>query len=535
VPVSQARQYRILPFAPATGVCLAIASLGILFAVDGLQNAVANGDTRTLTFHHTHRDDDLTITFKRNGRYDDEALKKLNYFLRDWRTDETTQMDPHLFDILWEVYREVGGKEPINIISSYRSPHTNAMLRRRGRGVARFSQHMLGKAMDFYIPGVALDQIRAAGLRLQRGGVGFYPTSGSPFVHVDTGSVRHWPRMTHDQLARIFPDGKTVHVPSDGQPLRNHALAMAELERRGPNSAGATPAKRNFFAKLLGIGSGDEDEGEGKTARPERVASAVPTSPPAARPEALANVPMPRARPQRATEYALASATIVTPTRAPAAPPPPGTPADIVNSRGIWGGVQPAEPPPRPPAPIGSTAAEADAPDTRTSGGRFAWLTGRQAEAQPRRPAENAVEPNWPDAIGQTDRVPTELMLAYAANAGPDPAVRPAAYPMGPQRPNALIATKSPPAVPAMRPGHRGDDPWLRGIVIAPSVHYSMSVAVFGGTDPRSIRPYMLKPRWSVHMVFSHDPQFGLASEYFSGSAIAFLPTVSFVRTAGIN
>src|SRR5205085_9025239 len=110
---------------------------------------------------------------------------------------------------------------PINIISSYRSPNTNAMLRRRGRGVARFSQHMLGKAMDFYIPGVSLDQVRAAGLRPQRGGVGFYPTSGSPFVHLDTGSVRHWPRMTHDQLARVFPDGKTVHVPSDGQPLRN--------------------------------------------------------------------------------------------------------------------------------------------------------------------------------------------------------------------------------------------------------------------------------------------------------------------------
>jgi len=66
------------------------------------------------------------------------------------------------------------------------------MLRRRSSGVARFSQHMLGHAMDFYIPDVALEQIRAAGLRLQRGGVGFYPTSGSPFVHLDTGSIRHW-------------------------------------------------------------------------------------------------------------------------------------------------------------------------------------------------------------------------------------------------------------------------------------------------------------------------------------------------------
>ena len=142
-------------------------------------------------------------------------------------------MDRRLFDILWEVYRDVDGKKPIQIISSYRSPATNAMLRRRSSGVARFSQHMLGHAMDFYIPDVPLEQIRFAGLRLQRGGVGFYPTSGSPFVHLDTGSIRHWPRMTHDQLARVFPDGRTVHVPSDGNPLKGYELARADIEKRG--------------------------------------------------------------------------------------------------------------------------------------------------------------------------------------------------------------------------------------------------------------------------------------------------------------
>ena len=147
------------------------------------------------------------------------------------------------------------------------------------------------------------------------------------------------------------------------------------------------------------------------------------------------------------------------------------------------------------------------------------------------------VTPNvtWPDSVAQNDRVPTELVLAYAANAGAEPMVRPAAYPVGTQRPNALIATKSPPASHMQRSGQRGDDPWLRGIVMAPSVQYSMRVAVFGGTDPRSIRPYMVKPQQSVHMVFSDDPQFGMVSEYFSGSAVAFLPTVSFARTAGLN
>ncbi len=210
-----------------TGVRVSLASL--LLIVTGarsVHNATADGDTRTLSFHHTHSGEDLTITFKRNGRYDEGALKKLNHFLRDWRSQDETTMDRRLFDIIWEVYRDVDGKQPIQIISAYRSPATNAMLRRRSSGVARFSQHMQGHAMDFFIPGVPLEQIRFAGLRLQRGGVGFYPTSGSPFVHLDTGNIRHWPRMTHDQLARVFPDGRTVHVPTDGKPLKNYELAL---------------------------------------------------------------------------------------------------------------------------------------------------------------------------------------------------------------------------------------------------------------------------------------------------------------------
>jgi len=142
-------------------------------------------------------------------------------------------MDPQLFDILREVTREVGTEEPVRIVSSYRSPATNAMLRRRSRGVAQFSQHMLGKAIDFNINGASVEQIRAIAMRLQRGGVGFYPGS---FVHVDVGSVRHWPRMTHDQLARVFPNGRTVHIPSDGQPLSGYALALADIEKRGTSA-----------------------------------------------------------------------------------------------------------------------------------------------------------------------------------------------------------------------------------------------------------------------------------------------------------
>ncbi|MDB5655039.1 MAG: hypothetical protein JWQ94_2652, partial [Tardiphaga sp.] len=220
-----ARRFKSLP--TRAGFHAGLTSLLLMAGAGTVHDASALGDSRTLSFHHTHSGEDLTVTFKRNGRYDDDAMKQINHFLRDWRNQDETTMDRRLFDILWEVYRDVDGKAPIQIISAYRSPATNAMLRRRSSGVARASQHMLGHAMDFFIPGVPLEQIRFAGLRLQRGGVGFYPTSGSPFVHLDTGNIRHWPRMNHDQLARVFPDGRTVHVPSDGHPLQAYQLAMA--------------------------------------------------------------------------------------------------------------------------------------------------------------------------------------------------------------------------------------------------------------------------------------------------------------------
>src|SRR4029450_6116360 len=127
----------------------------------------------------------------------------------------------------------VGGKEAIRVICGYRAPQTNAMLRRRSKGVAQNSQHTVGKAIDFAIPGVPLYEIRAAGLRLQRGGVGFYPTSGSPFVHLDVGSIRPPPRLPHDPPARLFPDGPTVHIPTDGKPLSGYVTALAALEKRG--------------------------------------------------------------------------------------------------------------------------------------------------------------------------------------------------------------------------------------------------------------------------------------------------------------
>jgi len=238
-----ARQFNSLSL-PRVGVRFGLTSVLLLAGAGAVHDASALNETRTLSFHHTHSNEDLTVTFKRDGRYDEDALKQINHYLRDWRSQDQTTMDRHLFDILWEVYRDVDGKKPIQIISAYRSPATNAMLRRRSSGVARFSQHMLGHAMDFFIPDVPLEQIRYAGLRLQRGGVGFYPTSGSPFVHLDTGSIRHWPRMTREQLVKVFPDGRTVHVPTDGTPLKGYELARADIEKRDGDDKALTKSSR---------------------------------------------------------------------------------------------------------------------------------------------------------------------------------------------------------------------------------------------------------------------------------------------------
>jgi uncharacterized protein YcbK (DUF882 family) len=478
--------------------CAGVAALGLIVSTSGLQNVVANGDTRSITFQHTHRDDSITITFKRNGRYDEDALKKLNYFLRDWRNDDVTQMAPQLFDILWEVRRELDTEEPIRIVSSYRSPATNAMLRRRSRGVAQFSQHMLGKAIDFNVNGVPVERLREIAMRMQRGGVGFYPGS---FVHVDVGSVRHWPRMTHDQLVRVFPNGRTVHIPSDGQPLPGYALALADIEKRGSSmpsgmslasarragavddeertervASAAKPKKGNILTRLFGF-STDDEEDEDQPARTSTVAK-IPE-------EALpARVPIPPVRPQiqvaardgKGGGFALASAS--------------STPFDL-NARSV----------PRPPAPVGD---EASISRAETTASINTWLKDTEARA---------------------DRVPTDLALAYAAAAVPDggrsSAVVPVMSRLGAE--GASQVARIPP-----KAGQRFNDPWLRGITLASSVHYGMNVSVYGKLDVRQVRTMMIKPVSSLAIGFGADPYEGMQTARFAGAAVTFLPTVTF-------
>jgi len=195
----------------------------------------AFAEDRSLKLYFTHTGEKATITYKRDGRLDQKGLAQMNRFLRDWRRNETARMDPNLLDLVWEIYERSGTNNYIHVVSAYRSPATNNMLRGRSRstGVARKSQHMLGKAIDLYIPGVKLSTLRAIAVQIQGGGVGYYPTSGSPFLHVDVGNVRAWPRLSRQELARIFPNGRTIHVPADGRPLQGYSVAMADLKRRG--------------------------------------------------------------------------------------------------------------------------------------------------------------------------------------------------------------------------------------------------------------------------------------------------------------
>lgn len=179
----------------------------------------AFGSTRTISFYHIHTQETLTVTYKQDGKYDEEALKKINWLMRDWRLNKATEMDPKTIDLLWEMHTELGSKEPINIICGYRSEQTNNMLRRTVGGQAKQSQHITGKAIDATFPDISLKQMRYSALIRERGGVGYYPTSGIPFVHVDTGAVRAWPRVPRNELALLFPNGRTKHKPADGDSI----------------------------------------------------------------------------------------------------------------------------------------------------------------------------------------------------------------------------------------------------------------------------------------------------------------------------
>lgn len=192
-------------------------------------------DERMLEMHNIHNNENIKIVYKRDGKFIPDALKKLDHFMRDWRKDITIKMDPNLYDLIWKVHKELGSKEPIDLISGHRSAKTNNKLRRKRGGQARRSLHITGKAADVHFPDISMKQVRNEGLILERGGVGYYPKSGIPFVHLDTGPVRHWPRLPRQELALLFPSGHSKHVPSDRRPLtkKDFRVALASLREKG--------------------------------------------------------------------------------------------------------------------------------------------------------------------------------------------------------------------------------------------------------------------------------------------------------------
>jgi uncharacterized protein YcbK (DUF882 family) len=145
---------------------------------------------RSLSFFETHRRELLTIDYWDDGKYLPEALDEINHALRDWRTHEVKAIDPRLIDLLYGLKVNLSTTQPFHIISGYRSPKTNAMLRKRNKAVAKKSYHLLGQAIDVRVPGCSLSKLRTTAKKMKGGGVGYYRRSN--FVHIDVGPVRYW-------------------------------------------------------------------------------------------------------------------------------------------------------------------------------------------------------------------------------------------------------------------------------------------------------------------------------------------------------
>ncbi len=145
---------------------------------------------RALSLYHIHTNQRLDIEYAYADAYDAEALNRIDYFLRDFRTGEVHTIDCRLLDLLWTIQNTLCRKGWFEVISGYRSPATNRMLRKTTTGVAKKSLHMKGRAIDIRMPGVATASLRRYAISLKQGGVGYYPESD--FVHLDTGRFRVW-------------------------------------------------------------------------------------------------------------------------------------------------------------------------------------------------------------------------------------------------------------------------------------------------------------------------------------------------------
>jgi len=146
--------------------------------------------SRKISLYNIHTDEKLSVEYCAEGEYCPEAFREINHFFRDFRTGEIKPIDPGLLDLLQTIARKVKPDSRVHLVSGYRSPATNRLLRQESDGVARHSLHMQGLAADIRMPGSDLRTLHRVALGLRAGGVGYYPASD--FIHVDTGRVRYW-------------------------------------------------------------------------------------------------------------------------------------------------------------------------------------------------------------------------------------------------------------------------------------------------------------------------------------------------------
>lgn len=169
---------------------LGLAAAATIMAPE-VSEAALRAPPRQLSLINLHTGERISAEYWAKGRYLRDGMRVINRVLRDHRTGDVHPIDPKLLDLVHALGRRIGNRGPIQIVSAYRSPESNAMLREAdGSGVAQNSFHMQGKAIDLRVPGLAIRNLRRAALSLRAGGVGYYPESN--FVHVDVGPLRQW-------------------------------------------------------------------------------------------------------------------------------------------------------------------------------------------------------------------------------------------------------------------------------------------------------------------------------------------------------
>ena len=169
-----------------------VGTLGALMPLFPSRNAyaISNYASWRISFRNAHTGESFSGVYRVGDKYLPEAFDRMNYVLRDFRTNEVFPMDPRVLDIVKVLQERTKTDGPVEVLSGYRSPKTNAMLNNASSGVAKNSFHMYGQAMDIRMPGHSTKRLRDTAKKLKAGGVGYYPRSN--FVHVDTGKVRSW-------------------------------------------------------------------------------------------------------------------------------------------------------------------------------------------------------------------------------------------------------------------------------------------------------------------------------------------------------